>query len=150
MTLKVILMDIKKYWIVINRVFVRFSSNISNHKGTSLYACSCFGRVNWVEIAGIKYRESLAVLVEFQKELPVFGRIEAVLKVDGDFRLFVTLYEVSYFDHHLHAYKVKLTSLKHLCSVVNLRDHTTLSIYQSFGSTNTCIVLKYHVEDSDE
>ena len=107
-----------------------------------------FYRVNWIEVNGVTYKPSCVVLICFNNDIPVFGRIVDIYAFQNRFYLSTEVYITCTFNQHYHAYEVTPTSTLHICEVATLQDYHPLWVYQSYNQhlLNTFFIpLKYYV-----
>ena len=92
------------------------------------------------------WQEDDFVLWKFEGEVPVFGRIKAIILPELNEPMFV-IFPVT-FSSHFHAYEVvyhhSISSKVCVCNQTNFVDHNVLSVYQPCSSPSTnFILLKY-------
>lgn len=113
-----------------------------------LYMHYLYFRVNWIEINGITYKPSCMVLLCFQHDMPVFGRIIDIFVYQKCFYLATQVHITYVFNQHYHAYEVSSTSTIHITSCTSLQDYHPLWTYQSYSQhllEISFIPLKYYV-----
>ncbi|XP_065888107.1 uncharacterized protein [Dysidea avara] len=102
-----------------------------------------------ITIDGVRYHKDMAVILEFDNNLPSFGKIMEII-VTCEEVLFVTsaLHTVMY-HHHFHGYEVLGTSEITVRRQQTLSTYHPLAVSKPYGmQRKTMICLKYHVFDN--
>ena len=104
-----------------------------------------------MRIQGTQYKIGDCVLLRFNGEIPIFGKVLGIVMKSEKHAVFATetLQTVCYADH-FHAYQVAtcLTKTYTCTTQSDLVDHHVLSIYQPHNSPSTFLIpLKYYVLD---
>ena len=105
-------------------------------------------QVNWVEVMGTMYKPSCILLLCFQCDVPVFGKIKEIYNIDREFYVAVQMLSTEVFNKHFHSYEVKSTSSVYVCPISSVKDYHPLWCYQCFSEElygTTFIPLKYHI-----
>lgn len=101
-------------------------------------------RPKWICKLSTMYKEKSFIIIGSDGLDPVFGRIEDILVIAGDYVLFVVVvFNVLYFESHYHAYALSITSNKKVVSLSNLSDY---NVYHSHKMSDglSYITLKYY------
>lgn len=94
------------------------------------------------------YKPACMVLLRFEDDMPIFGRIVDIFSFQNHFYLATELYITYTYNHHYHAYEVTTASTMEICEVKLLKDYHPLWIYQSYNQhllDTYFIPLKYYV-----
>ncbi len=92
---------------------------------------------------GVKYCLGLCVVVGYEDDQYVFGKIENIFFVAGTEHLLLKLMNVKEFNRHFHAYEVCASDTRILYKPSQLLDYYPLAIYQV--KDNFFVSLKYKV-----
>lgn len=106
--------------------------------------------MSYVEILGTKYQKGVVVLVTFDDEIPIFGRLEDIIVTSSGECLFVFVpYVGALFNRHFHSYEAHAVRNEYLvCHHKEFADFQPLSISHSFKlslANKNFVCLKYHV-----
>lgn len=105
-------------------------------------------RTKWTRIRGTLYSLGVVVIVMFESDMPVFGRIvDIILHTSLKPVLVTDVLETLCFNKHFYAYEVneKINRTFHLCTQGGLADYHTLALYTPQNSHQLMIPLKYYV-----
>lgn len=89
--------------------------------------------VNWVSDGYLKYKHKSVILIEFKdKLLPVFGKIELILKsTSGEIGFLYKIIYSTCFDEHVFAYEVGESTDEHyFVNYKDLLEHPTASLHR--------------------
>ena len=105
--------------------------------------CFVSNRVSYAEVLGTEYQEGVVVLVTFDDDIPIFGKLQDIIVTTSGECLFVFIpYVGALFNYHFHSYEVHAVHNQYLA------DFQPLSISHSFKRSLfniNFVCLKYHV-----
>ena len=105
-----------------------------------------------MKLQGTRYKTGDCVLLRFDGEIPIFGKVSAiVIKSPKEALLIAELLQTVCFVEHFCSYQVSVHPSKSFvcCAKSDLVDHHVLSIYQPHNSATTYLIpMKYYVLDN--
>lgn len=112
--------------------------------------CFVSNRVSYAEVLGTKYQKGVVVLVTFDDDIPIFGKLQDIIVTTSGECLFVFIpYVGALFNYHFHSYEVHAVHNQYLvCRHQEFADFQPLSISHSFKCSlfnKNFVCLKYHV-----
>ena len=103
-------------------------------------------RPRWVLQHGSKYSRSDYVIIGWQEDdLPLFGRINDIMLINGSVLFRVNQYRTLGIDRHYHSFCIRNTAVESVCWHSELVDYHPLQGHRLFNS-NLYITLRSHIE----
>ena len=97
--------------------------------------------MSYAEVLGTKYQKDVAVLVTFDDDIPIFGRIkDIIVTASGEFLFVFVPYVGALFNYHYHSYEVHAVHNQTL--FVAMKNLLSFNLCQSVIPLNLHFLLK--------